>query len=106
MKCRTAKYQKSFLPNVVNLWNNLERDLTTATSLDSFKTKLTSQIPSVPTELYEIGTRKLSIVHAQLRMHCSNLKSHLYELHVIDQPTCICGYRKEDARHYLLFCPL
>ena len=43
---------------------------------------------------------------AQLRMQCSKLNAHLFELHVIDSPECICGFELEDSYHYLLLCPL
>ena len=43
---------------------------------------------------------------ARLRMKCSILKSHLYEIRAIDSPQCICGYRCEDLYHYFFICPL
>ena len=106
IKCRTAQYQKTFLPNVVNLWNNIDKKLMDSESLDIFKARLSSKTTRISNPLFEVGTRKWSLIHSQMRMKCSNLNSHLYELHVIDEPTCICGYRKEDVRHYFLFCPL
>ena len=46
------------------------------------------------------------MIHAQLTMYCSNLNSHLFSLHVVDNEQCMCGYRVEDTRHYFMFCPL
>ena len=48
----------------------------------------------------------MNIIHAQLRLNCSNLNSHLVSLHVKDDPSCICGHNVENAYHYLLSCPL
>ena len=104
LKCRTTTYQKTFLPNVVNLWNNKSSEIANAVSLDAFKQHFMTTFDW--SKLFESGSRKVGLIHAQLRMNCSNLNAHLYELHVVDQPTCYCGYRYEDARHYLLFCPL
>ena len=56
--------------------------------------------------LYNYGERKINIIHAQLRLKCSNLKAHLYALHVVDDPRCICGGDIEDCRHYFFRCPL
>ena len=46
------------------------------------------------------------IVNAQLRMNCSNLSAHLYSLHVVNSPSCVCSHKAEDTAHYFLDCPL
>ena len=60
---------------------------------------------SVSKELYNFGKRCIAVKHAQLRMGCSQLNSHLYNLHVKDSPSCQCGFNYEDASHFLLNCP-
>ena len=104
LKCRTTKYKRSFLPNVVNLWNNLDDNDINVESLSIFKNRLQQDVRV--NSLFLHGSRKLSLIHSQLRMHCSNLNSHLYSLHVLDQPNCVCGFRDEDVKHYFIFCPL
>ncbi len=32
------------------------------------------------------------------------MNAHLYSNHVSESPVCSCGYRREDAEHYLLRC--
>ena len=59
-----------------------------------------------PNVLFYEGSRSDNIKHAQLRMKCSKLNSHLFMLHVTDSPECLCGNNDEDANHYLLYCPL
>ena len=56
--------------------------------------------------LHDFGTRATAVKHAQLRMNCSKLNAHLYDLHVADSPECACGFDTEDTNHYLLHCPL
>ena len=41
-------------------------------------------------------------MHAQLRMQCSNLNYHLFNLNAVDSPSSSCSYKCEDANHYLL----
>ena len=53
-----------------------------------------------------IGQHKDNIFHAQLRLRCSKLNSHLFALHVADSPACLCGFNNEDSEHFLLHCPL
>ena len=104
VKCRTSKFKNSFLPNVVNLWNNLKEEQSTVTDLSSFKNTLNQDCKV--NDLFLLGNRRLSMIHAQLRMHCSNLNSHLFALHVLENEQCLCGYRCEDNKHFLMFCPL
>ncbi len=47
-----------------------------------------------------------NIKHAQLRLKCSKLNSHLFDLHVMDSPACLCGHNVEDSVHFLLHCQL
>ena len=39
-------------------------------------------------------------------MNCSNLSAHLFSLHVVNSPACICSHKAEDTTHYFLDCPL
>ncbi len=56
--------------------------------------------------LFYKGCRSNNVKHAQLRMKCSKLNTHLYSLHVSDTAQCLCGYHIEDTEHFLLHCPL
>ena len=72
---RTPKYQKSFLPNVVNIWNNLDTQIVESDSISAFKRKVS--VTERCQELYFYGTRNLALIHSQMRWECSNLK-HIY----------------------------
>ena len=52
---RTVKFQKSFLPNVINLWNNLDADTVICDDLFTFKSKLIK--PYESNILFTHGTR-------------------------------------------------
>ena len=39
-------------------------------------------------------------------MKCSNLKSDLHRLHVINDQLCLCSESVEDCQHFLLHCNL
>ena len=71
---------------------------------DVFKTKLIP--PKKRNLLFCHGQRALNIIHAQMRMSCSNLKSDLKSLHVVDDANCMCGHGVEDCFHYFFECPL
>ena len=104
IKCRTEKYRKSFLPNCVNLWNNLDEDVKHINDSDDFKKVIDWKNTCNP--LFYYGVRKYNIIHTQMRLNCSNLRAHLFSLHVIDDAMCACNLDIEDNNHFLLYCPL
>ena len=102
--CRTEKYKNSFIPKTIKEWNNLPEDFKNQPNYDIFKRQLTDK--DLCNSLYHYGNRNVNIIHAQLRMNCSNLKNDLFKLHVADSPSCSCTNPIEDATHYFLECPL
>ena len=103
-KTRTEKFKGSLFPDLIRLWNNLDAEMKLISDIAVFKAKVVGKVESNP--LFYFGTRKANIIHSQLRMHCSNLKSHLVELHVIDDAMCTCGMGVEDNEHFFMHCPL
>ena len=102
---KTEKFRKSLFPDCVRKWNRLDKDIRAIVSHNSFKNKIvTDKCP--PSSLFYLGQRKFNIIHAQLRMNCSNLSAHLYSLHVVNSPAYICSHTAEDTAHYFLDCPL
>jgi hypothetical protein len=104
-RCRTEKFKKSFLPDCINLWNMLANPLKQLDSFSLFKSTVCCNPPV--NKLYNGVNRKLSLIHSQLRMKCSDLNSHLFNLHVVDNPFCnYCNNVIEDAYHFFFSCPL
>ena len=101
---RTTNYFNSFLQSTTRLWNDLDMEIRNSPSLSIFKSKLNSQV-ATKNELFEVGDRKVNILHARLRMECSSLNGHLYKNHIIDTPKCQCGDINEDNYHYFFVCP-
>jgi hypothetical protein len=101
--CRTETYRKSFFPSTTTIWNNLPLTIRNCTSLSEFKRYLSSFDSPVPTYYY-IGERNEQIAHCRLRLGMSDLNGHLYNRHLQIDSSCSCGFRCEDAHHYLLTC--
>jgi hypothetical protein len=55
---------------------------------------------------YNIGERKINIIHTKLRHRCSGLNADLYRVNWKNDPRCVCGHLFEDAIHFFLECPL
>ena len=98
---RTNLLQKSCIPFSVCLWNNLEQEIRNSTSISSFKSKESKMTePTKIPNIYCIGNRNISVLHARLRNKCSNLNEDLYQNHLRLDPMCECGNESENAKHY------
>jgi len=67
-----------------------------------FKAFLNKDIPE-GNALYNIGDRKLQVLHTRLRTRCSSLNQHLFVKNLIESPLCQCGH-PETTKHFLLQC--
>jgi len=103
-KARTEKFRKSLVPSGIRLWNSLPPNVQSIQETGAFKKALFQQ--PVRNDLYNIGARRVQIVHAQLRMNCSILADHLYKLHVKDSPNCLACGEIEDCNHFFFHCKL
>ena len=87
------------------MWNSLSIEAKSKPTLSSFKYHLKKK--DKPNKLFYYGDRLPSLIHAKIRMGCSNLNSHLaLILHVKDNPCCSCGFHIESPKHYFLNCRL
>ena len=104
MRCHTETYSRSFLPDTVRLWNNLPEEIRNSPSVDSFKKGLQTTQTFVPLNK-NFGTRFCQIIHARLRLGCSDLHAHRFDRYISENQNCSCGYEREDPLHYFLTCP-
>ena len=103
--CRTEKFKRSLIPSCIGLWNKLDSRIRNIKSSNEFKIEIGTGL-NKSIELYNYGQRKENVIHAQMRMLCSNLRAHLKHLHVVDDATCICSQSVEDNYHFFFSCPL
>ena len=95
-------YFDSFLPSTIRLWNNLSLTTRECPTISAFKQLLNNTTKQKP--FYNTGTRKGQVLHARLRMSCSNLNSDLVSRYLSEDRACACGNPNENAEHYLLHC--
>ena len=101
----SSTFIKSFFPSTVLLWNELDINLRKIEDPYLFKKSLRTKMPKA-SPLYYLGKRKLSIIHSQMRMLCSPLKAHLFDMHIIESAQCACGEPRETNIHFFFTCPL
>lgn len=98
---KTQAYAQSFLPATIRDWNSLPHDTRNSITVSEFKSKLSK--PKKNSPLYNLGTRRLQILHAQLRLGCSSLNFDLHRKNIVESPYCACG-AVETTIYYLMQC--
>ena len=105
-KTRLQSFKKSFLPDGICLWNNLQIDTRNAPSLHSFKQKLKSRRALAKRREYSMGCGVSSIHLARIRMNMSGLNQHLYNCNIVLYKNCLCNVHvTEDVDHFFWTCP-
>ena len=104
---RLEIYSKSVIPSSIKLWNDLDPDIRNSNSVSQFKSKIKNMFKPHDVPSYFVsGERVLQMLHARIRNSCSNLNADLCDNHLRDNPSCECGFIREDAEHYFFRCPL
>ena len=98
MKGRTETFRESFIPDAIKRYNNNNQKGNVIDGNNNIAVKMNRKF-------FEYGNRTTAVKHAQLRMKCTLLSGHLYDLHVVDSPACECGFDFEDINHFIN-CPL
>ena len=108
LQCRIVRYQESFFPSSIKIWNNLSLDLRNSISLLTFKAKLQFYIfPHTYNKLFDYSiSRQASILHTRLRLGYCALNDYLFKINCSLSPKCRCGLANETVKHFFLFCPL
>jgi hypothetical protein len=104
-RSRLRMSMTSFIPSTVSLWNNLALTLRISPNISCFKSRIKENTFRSP-EYYVEGSRKLSILHARLRLQCSSLNSDIFLINITNDPKCQCGAPFDDVIEYLMECPL
>ena len=103
----TDRYQNSFFPDSVTLWNVLGPDVRLAKSISVFKKHILETYRPAKKSLFNIHDPKCIKWIFQLRVGLSPLKSHKKRHNFQDTPddTCHCTGDAETSHHFLLHCP-
>ena len=105
---RTSHYQRSFIPDTSRHWNQLPHEVRSCQESKKFKQhiKLLHSTPQ-PSHYFTLGTKVGNTLHTQIRLGMSKLNTHQYSnLHTkTASPSCACGYKQENTKHFILHCP-
>ena len=103
---KTATYQKSFVPQTINDWNNLAVAIRELPSIDSFKYYQKKTCGFKTNSLYHHSSSSAAINHTRIRLGLSGLSAQRFDYNHINDPRCLtCGANNEDITHYFMLCP-
>ena len=102
---RLANTRSSYIPNTVRLWNDLPQETRDLPSLTQFRNAVTPKQQKPPV-FYNVGTRRLNILHTKLRYSCSALNHDLHRVNLVESPAYSCGHHSENVFHYFFECPI
>ena len=103
---KNQRYENSFFPNSVSLWNDLGPELRGSKSLAIFKRNLLKLYRPVKKSLFNIYDVGIKWIF-QLRVGLSPLRSHKRAHNFVDIPNELCNCSPNTAEtscHFLLNC--
>ena len=107
--CRTNSYLNSHFPSTMDEWNKLNNETANCSSLKSFKNILESAVidqqNTISDNFKYCTPRKINMILTQIRNNMSDLNSDKYSDHLINNPSCSCGYPCENKVHFFFSCP-
>ena len=104
-RSRLELYKSSFFPSTTVLWNNLPDNIKQCDSVSALK-RFLSITDSIVPRYYYLANRLSEAIMCKMRLEMSDLQLDLYRRHLSNSTACACGFETEDAKHFLLHCPL
>ena len=101
---KTVRYEKSFVPSSVALWNSLPNTLQASLSLNSFKYQYKKIYFSPKIMATNLGERIPNVLLARFRLGFTTLNEDLYIRSLRNTPECNCSQGNETYIHYFLRC--
>ena len=101
---RSTFFQNSFIPSTTKTWNTLPQQLKNSKDINEFKRQINKDNEKTPAYYYS-GNRQGQIIHTRMRLKCSPLNADLYDMHIIEDPSCSCGHSYENPEHFFFHCP-
>ena len=103
----TTSFQKSFVPKTTRKWNLLPVLIREETRSPTFKRMIADLLgcPSPP-PYFLFGSKFGNSLHTKIRTGTIPINAYLYQYQQSESCICPCGFRTENIKHFILFCPL
>ena len=102
-KFKNDKFNSSFFPNTLKLWNNLTKTIQYK-DVDEFKLCIKNEIKPKRYKHFSYGHKLGNILLTRIRVGRSYLNQHKFTIGHSDSPECICHFKSESPEHFFLQC--
>ena len=102
-KYKNDKFNNSFFPNTVKLWNSLPQNIQYK-ELSEFKICLKSEIKPPKYKHFGKGPKLGNTLLTRIRVGRSSLNQHKFTIGLSDSPECFCHFKVESPEHFFLDC--
>ena len=104
VSCKSEYFKNSFVPNVINEWNELDPDIRSSSTL--FRNTLLKFIGPAQRKTFNINDSVGVKLLTRLRLGFSHLRDHNFRngLRDILNPLCPCSIETKTTAHYFLRC--
>ena len=103
----TTSFQRSFIPSTIRKWNHLPPTIRDQSRLSTFKRDIAELWGcSTPLPYFLFGKKYRNIAHTKIRTGTLPLNAYLHLIQKSESPACVCGFRTEHTKHFVLYCPL
>ena len=106
VSCKSEYFKNSFIPNVINKWNKLDRGIRSSTPYNLFRNTLLKFIRPVQRKAFNINKSVGVKLLTRLRLGFSHLRKYQFRHGFRDilNPLCPCSIETETTAHYFLRC--
>ena len=102
-KPKDNKFNTSFFPNTLKLWNNLTREIQYK-DVHEFKLSIKNKIKPPRYKHFARGNKFANTLLTRIRVGRSYLNQHKFTIGHADSPECSCHFKSESPEHYFLQC--
>ena len=102
-KYKNEKFNNSFFPNTLKLWNSLSKDIQSKDVFE-FKISIKQEINPPKYKHFSKGSKLGNTLLTKIRVGRSDLKQHKFTIGLSDSSECFCHSKVESPEHYFLDC--
>ena len=102
-KPKDNKFNTSFFPNTLKLWNNLTKEIQ-CKDIHEFKLSVKKEIKPSRYKHFSRGNKFANTLLTRIRVGRSFLNQHSFTIGHSDSPECSCHHKFESPEHYFLQC--
>ena len=102
-KYKGDKFNNSFFPNTLKIWNALPRNIQFK-NIEEFKLCTKKEFKPPRYKHFARGSKLGNILLTRIRVGRSSLNQHKFTIGLSDSPECLCHFRSESPEHFFLDC--